>query len=96
MTTIENVKEFEVTQKKDRKTLIWENLQLIGLALTIVGQITVGAWFLVGQGLWFVSNIIAVSRDFVLKRPAADKIKNITLTGITAGLIILNIFGGMF
>lgn len=84
------------TQKKDMKTLIWENLQLLVLALTIIGQITVGIWFLVGQGIWFISNIITVVRDFVLKRPAADKIKNIALTAITAGLIILNVFGGLF
>lgn len=85
--------------KKERKPLkiaVWENMQLLGLTLTIIGQITVGAWFLLGQGLWLIANLIAVTRNFVLKRAMADKVKDITLTGITAGLIVLNLFGGLF
>lgn len=83
-------------EKKPLKVTIWENMQLLGLTLTIIGQVTVGAWFLVGQGLWLVANLIAVTRNFILKRAMADKIKDITLTGITIGLILLNVFGGMF
>lgn len=82
--------------KKPLKVLVWENLQLLGLALTIFGQITVGAWYLVGQGVWLAANLIAVARNFALHRATADKIKDITLTAITGALIALNIFGGMF
>lgn len=83
-------------QKKNSSIVFWENIQLLGLSLTIAGQITVGAWFIVGQSLWLVANLIAVTRDFILKRPMADKVKDIALTAITAGLIALNLFGGMF
>lgn len=91
---INNVKFTDET--KSKSVIFWENVQLLGLALTIIGQITVGMWFLVGQGLWLVANIIAVIRDFILGRPSADKIKDIVLTAITASLIILNVFGGIF
>lgn len=82
--------------QKTTKTKVWENMQLLGLSLTIVGQVTVGIWFLVGQGLWLIANLIAVVRNFVLHRPMADKVKDITLTAITTGLIVLNLFGGIF
>lgn len=82
--------------QKTTKTKVWENMQLLGLSLTIVGQVTVGMWFLVGQGLWLIANLIAVVRNFVLHRPMADKVKDITLTAITTGLIVLNLFGGIF
>ena len=82
--------------KKIKKVYAWENIQLLALALTIIGQITVGQWFLLGQGLWWISNVIALARDFALRRPIADKIKNAALLGITSGLILLNLFGGMF
>ena len=33
-------------QKSDRKTWVWEQISLLILGLTIIGQITVGAWFI--------------------------------------------------
>ena len=82
--------------QKSTSQLVWENLQLAGLALTIFGQITIGASYLLGQGVWLVANILSLVRDFVLHRPPADKIKNGALTAITAGLIFLNVWGGLF
>lgn len=90
---IKNVRPIAGTAAKSKSVLFWENLQLLGLALTIFGQIAIGASYLLGQGVWLVANIIAVARDFILRRPAADKIKNIALTGITAGLITINCLG---
>lgn len=74
-------------EKKPIKTLVWENLQLLTLAGTIAGQVIVGASFMIAQGVWLAANILALVRDFILKRPIADKVKNATLTGITAGLM---------
>lgn len=74
--------------KKSKSQKVWENLQLLCLALTIFGQVTVGAVFLLGQGVWLASNLLSLVRDFALHRPAADKVKNAALTAITAGLIV--------
>ena len=82
--------------QKDTKTLVWENLQLLVLGMTIFGQVTIGVSFLLGQGVWLIANIITLVRDFMLHRPPADKIKNGSLTAITAGLIFLNVWGGLF
>lgn len=92
-----NFEEKEMTMNKEEKTTttkVWENLQYIVLGLTIVGQVitNVPMWgVLAAQSVWLVSNLIATVRDFILKRPTADKVKNICLTGITIGLVILGI-----
>ena len=66
-----------------------ENLQLLGLGLTIIGQILVRFDLaLVAQSIWLAANVIALGRDFYLERPWADKIKNAALTALTAGLVI--------
>ena len=71
---------------------MWENIHYLVLALTIIGQITVGGNFLLGQSLWLVANIITVTRCFVLKRPTADKVKDCTLLAITIGIVTLYLF----
>lgn len=75
---------------KERKhTRGVENLQLLGLGLTIAGQVLVRFDFaLVAQLIWLVANIIALFRDFYLCRPWADKIKNAALTALTLALVI--------
>lgn len=74
---------------KERKHIKFvENLQLLGLGLTIVGQVLVRFDLaLVAQLIWLAANVIALGRDFYLERPWADKIKNAALTALTAGLV---------
>lgn len=82
---------------KEEKTLgqkIWENLQLLNLAMTIAGQVLIGGSYLIGQGIWLVANIIALSRDFALHRPIADKVKNACMTALTLALIVFYLMGG--
>ena len=87
MKEIRNVKFSEANVKMAQKTKTWENIQFFVLVLTIVGQVTVGASFIIGQGVWLIANTIALVRDFALKRPIADKTKNATLWAITCGLV---------
>lgn len=86
----EKVELTETTERKVRHHVkLVENLQLLGLALTIIGQVLVRFDLaLVAQIIWLAANVIALGRDFYLYRPAADKIKNAALTALTAGLII--------
>lgn len=66
-----------------------ENLQYLGLGLTILGQVLVRFDLaLVAQSIWLIANIISLSRDFYLERPTADKVKNACLTALTLGLVI--------
>lgn len=84
----ENTKELEPTS---RKIKVWENLQLVVLFGTILGQILVGGLYFAAQGTWLVCNIIALTRDFILKRPTADKVKDAGLCAVTVALIVLRI-----
>lgn len=76
---------------KSISRIIWENLQLLVLAMTIAGQMFVGADYLIGQGLWCAANVISVVRNFVLHRPFADIVKDCALTAITIILIVLRV-----
>ena len=73
---------------------IWTQVQYLNLTLTIAGQCIIGASYLIGQGAWLVANCIAVIRDIILKRPAADVVKDVAMTGLTAGLIVFYLLGG--
>lgn len=84
---IKNVREVPA-QKNDRKTWVWEQISLLILGLTIIGQITVGAWFILGQALWCAANITAVLRNIALKRPLADSVKDGVMLAITIGIIV--------
>lgn len=70
------------------------NLAYIAIVLTVIGQVTVGQNFYLGQIAYLVANIVNCTRDVILKRPKADKIKNFTFLGITIGLIVLQMIRG--
>ena len=69
----------------------WEIVGYITLALCVFGQIAVGYVYLIAQFMYFVANILGVTRDFALKLPNANKVKDICFTGITIGLIVIRI-----
>lgn len=62
------------------------------MAMLIIGQCTVGEWFFFGQGVYLIANVVNVVRDFILKRPNSDKIRNISFSAITLGLILIRVF----
>ena len=70
----------------------WDRALYFVLALTILGQMTIGLSYLVGQGMWLVANLITVGRDFALNRPRADKVKDICMLTLTIGLIAIFLF----
>ena len=76
----------------NKKENFWDNAGYVVLVLLLIGQITVGWLFMIGQSAYLIGNLINVVRDFKLNRPKADKTKNICFTAITIGLIILYVF----
>ena len=86
-----------VRETQERPSLwaqIWTQAQYLNLALTIAGQVVIGGSYLLGQGVWLVANCIAVIRDVVLKRPAADVVRDVAMTALTAGLMVFYLLGG--
>ena len=73
----------------------WNNMGYLVMALLLVGQVTVGWLFMVGQGAYLVGNALNIVRDFKLGRPASDKVKNICFGAITFGLMVVYVFKGV-
>lgn len=76
-------------EQKQRAYKFWEGIGYLTLALCIIGQITVGKWYLLAQSVYLAANISGVLRDFALKLPTANKVRDIAFTAITIALIIL-------
>lgn len=93
MQTINQIENVRDMPTNSRKVKVWENLQLVNLAGTILGQVLVGGLYFAAQSIWLACNVLALVRDFVLHRPIADKVKNASLCALTLALIILRIVG---
>lgn len=76
---------------KNNATKALENLQYIILIGLVTGQMIIGKWYLLGQSIYLVADIISCFRCFALERPTADKVKEIVFIAITTALIIVAI-----
>ena len=71
------------------KKKFWEIVGYISLVGLIIGQITIGFSFWIGQIAYLISDIIITIRCFAIKQNTSDKVKNIALTAICIGIIII-------
>ena len=71
--------------------IFWEVIGYATLALCIIGQVTVGYWYLWAQGAYLLANVAGFIRDFALNLPTANKVRDAVFTGITIGLIVIKI-----
>lgn len=71
------------------KIKIFENMQYLVLTGLIIAQCVIGKWYLIGQTIYLFCNVTSVVRDYALKRPTADKVKDYACTAITIGLILI-------
>lgn len=63
------------------------NAQYLVFVLLILGQITIGKSYITGQSIYLIANIISITRCFILKRPKADKVKDMGCTIVTMGCL---------
>lgn len=59
------------------------------LAILIIAQCIIRVSYVGGQFLYLAANILAVARCFALHRQRADKVKDISCTAITIGLLAM-------
>lgn len=57
------------------------------LAILIIAQCIIRVSYAGGQCLYLAANLLSVARCFVLNRQRADKVKDISCTAITIGLL---------
>lgn len=72
---------------KEKILKAWEIIAYVCLALTIAGQVLTACNVLLAQWVWLVSNLLFVARDFALQRPTADKVKDVSMLGLTVGMV---------
>lgn len=65
-----------------------EILGYCGIALTIIGQVTIGASYLLGQTCWLVANTLFIIKAVRQKQGKAETIRNVIMFALTMGLII--------
>lgn len=70
----------------------WEIIGYLTLALCIFGQIAVGYLYITAQIAYLLANALGVVRDFALKLPNANKVRDIVFTAITIALIVIKLF----
>ena len=59
-----------------------------GIVLTVVGQVTVGANYLLGQACWLIANALFIIKAVRQKQGKAETVRNVIMLAITIGLII--------
>lgn len=74
-----------------KKTLNWDNVGYIVLFGLIAGQIAIGFNFVLGEAIYILTDLLILTRDFKLKRPKSDIIKNAVLTVLASGALIANL-----
>lgn len=72
-----------------KKENLWEIIGYITLTGLIIGQVTIGYWYLFAQFIYLACNMTNVIRDFAQNMPNSYKVKDICFTALTLGLIII-------
>lgn len=79
--------------KKKTVKKFWEIVNYIALVGLVVGQITIGFFFYVGQITFLATDIVILVRSIAIKQNKSDIIKNVCMTAIAAGVLIIKLLG---
>lgn len=72
-----------------KKKIFWELIGYLIIVGLIIGQITIGYWYLFAQFIYLFCNLISVIKDICQKVPKSYLVKDICFTALTLGLIII-------
>lgn len=72
-----------------KKETIWEIIGYVLLAGLVIGQVTIGYWYLFAQFVYLICNVTNVVRDFAQNMPTSYKVKDICFSALTLALIII-------
>ena len=79
--------------KKKSIKKFWELVNYVALIGLIIGQVTIGFFFYIGQITFLATDIIILIRSIAIKQNKSDIIKNAAMTGIAAAVLIIKILG---
>jgi len=72
---------------------IYEIAGYVAIALTVIGQIVINMSAIAGQSLWMVANVLYLIKAIKQNMGKAEIIRNVIMSAITTGLIILCALG---
>lgn len=79
--------------KKKTVKKFWELVNYMALIGLIVGQVTIGFFFYVGQITFLATDVVILIRSIAIKQNKSDIIKNSAMTGIAAAVLIIKLLG---
>lgn len=71
----------------------FEIIGYVAIVLTVLGQIVINVSALAGQCLWMVANVLYLTKAIKTDMGRAETMRNVIMSAITAGLIILCLIG---
>lgn len=79
----------------DKKTkTVWEIINYGCLGLLIFGNILVGYQYIPAQIAFSIANLVSVIRDFKMKLPTSNKVRDIFFFILSVGLIVIYLLRG--
>ena len=72
---------------------IFEVMGYIAIALTVIGQVVINVSAIAGQSVWMVANVLYLIKAIKQNMGKAEIIRNVIMSAITTGLIILCVIG---
>jgi hypothetical protein len=72
---------------------IFEVMGYIAIALTVIGQVVINVSAIAGQSVWMVANVLYLIKAVKQHMGKAEIIRNVIMSAITTGLIILCMIG---
>lgn len=76
-----------------KKANIYEVMGYVAIALTVIGQIVINVSVIGGQTLWLIANMLYLTKAVKQNMGKAEVMRNVIMSAITYGLIILVAIG---
>ncbi len=76
-----------------KKINFYEVMGYMAIALTVIGQIVINISVIMGQIFWFVANALYLAKAIKQEMGKAEIMRNVIMSAITCGLIILAAVG---
>lgn len=73
------------------KDKMFEMCGYVAIALTVFGQVVINISALGGQTIWMVANLLYLVKAFGQNLGKAEITRNFVMSGVTTGLIVLNV-----
>ena len=76
-----------------KKVNFYEVMGYMAIALTVIGQIVINISVIMGQIFWLIANALYLTKAIKQEMGKAEIMRNVIMSAITCGLIVLAAVG---